>query len=103
MTSKTSVANQVSEAMAKAQELYIAVLVAEKELNDTAAASAKKIEAAQVTFNKVRDAQNALNQEAAEVHSAATEALLAYQGQASNELGITIDVLPKQGGGSTRL
>lgn len=103
MSTKATMADQVSEAMAKAQALYIDVLVAEKELNDTAAASAKKIETAQVAFTKVRDAQNVLSQEASEALKTATAALLAYQGQASTDLGITIDVLPKQGGGSTRL
>lgn len=103
MTTKPTVADQVSEAMGKATELYIATLVAEKELNDTAGASSKKIATAQAAFNKVKEAQGVLNQAASEALREATDALLLYQAQVSTDLGITIDVRPQQGGGSTRL
>lgn len=102
-TSKPALGDQIAAAMGKATELYYAMLAAEKELNDTATTTAKKIESAQATFTKARDAQNVLSQAAAEKYKEATEILLAYQGQASNDLGITINVLPQPPGGSTNL
>ena len=102
-TDASSLIERALEANAKARELLIAVQIAEKNLNDVAAASAKKVEAAQTTFNEVRGAQSALNQAAAEAHKTAMEELLQYQGQISNELGITVNVLPVPPGGTTHL
>lgn len=102
-TEASALIERALEANAKARELLIAVQIAEKNLNDVAADSAKKITTAQNAFNKVRDTQGGLNQAASEAHKGAMEALLAYQGQVSNELGIEINVLPPLPGGSTRL
>ena len=95
--------NEIEAALKGATARYLALLKAQGAQAKVAEATAKEIAAAKELYDGVVEEQRQFTVAANEEAEAALAALVEFQAQKSEELGIQLNVLPQPAGGSTRL